>query len=110
MATDECQKIESYKAVKIHGSFKTMRKFNPRNGYSSLGWRRDHEKTKNYAKKFSTSKNLNQTKILRLSVANVLIWFVDKEAHQLLRYFPNLECLMRGQVKCIKELEGQTTP
>ena len=56
------------------------------------------------------SKNLNQTKILRLSVANVLIWFVDKEAHQLLRYFLNLECLMRGQVKCIKELEGQTTP
>jgi len=57
MATDECQKIECYKAVKIHGSFKTMRKFNPRNGYSCLGWRRDHEKPR------TTRKNLVRAKM-----------------------------------------------
>ena len=32
-------------------------------------------KNQELREKFSTSKNLNHTKILRLSVANVLIWF-----------------------------------
>jgi hypothetical protein len=48
--------IKCYKTAKVQGSFIAIRKFNPCNGYSALGWRRDHEKTKNYAKKFSRAK------------------------------------------------------
>ena len=50
-------KIERYKAVKVHGSSITIRKFNPCNGYFSLGWRRDHEKPRTTRKNLVRAKN-----------------------------------------------------